>query len=202
MFPFSTIVVEGLGRAILIIKDHGDFAGISFGNRIFLTHVLFVDDIVMIINGYEKSLLTLHDVLSCFCKAYWMMINDKSTLLYVVFDVSELNDLRNVFSFSMAKIEMGLKYLVFHLKPCRYFIEDWDSLVVKVENWIKNWSYHLLSKGGKLVLVKTILEAISLYWMHLWIPLGIIEHIRKICFKFLWSTNLEHFGLALTSRRL
>ena len=40
------IVVEGLGRAILDIKDRGVFHGLSFGNRISLTHVLFVDDIV------------------------------------------------------------------------------------------------------------------------------------------------------------
>ena len=54
-------------------------------------------------------------------------------------------------------------------------------------------------KGGKLVLVKTVLEAIPVYWIHLWIPLGIIEKIRKICFKFLWSVNLDHSDLHWTS---
>ena len=34
--------------------------------------------------------------------------------------------------------------------------------------------------------------------MHFWLPLGIIEKIRKICFKFLWSGNQKSFGLPWT----
>ena len=41
------IVVEGLGRALLFAKDCGNYHGLSFGNDIVLTDVLFVDDIVM-----------------------------------------------------------------------------------------------------------------------------------------------------------
>ena len=45
------VVVEGLSRALLSAKSNGVFRGISFGNDISLTHVLFVDDIVMITDG-------------------------------------------------------------------------------------------------------------------------------------------------------
>ena len=45
------VVVEGLSRALLSAKNNGVFRGISFGNNISLTHVLFVDDIVMITDG-------------------------------------------------------------------------------------------------------------------------------------------------------
>ena len=77
------IVVEGLGRSLLATKASGDFHGISFGNDITLTHVLFVDDIVMVSDGSEQSLSTLYEILQIFCKASGMMINvDKSTLLY------------------------------------------------------------------------------------------------------------------------
>ena len=42
------IVVEGLGRAIISAKACGVYHDISFGNNIYLSHVLFVDDIVII----------------------------------------------------------------------------------------------------------------------------------------------------------
>ena len=42
------VVVEGLGRAILFAKANETYHGLSFGNDIVLTHVLFVDDIVMV----------------------------------------------------------------------------------------------------------------------------------------------------------
>ena len=54
------VVVEGLGRALLSAKDCGAYRGISFGNNISLTHVLFVDDIVMITDRSTHSLSTLY----------------------------------------------------------------------------------------------------------------------------------------------
>ena len=47
------IVVEGLGRALLSTKNSGAYQGISSGNNITLSHVLFVDDIVMVSDGFE-----------------------------------------------------------------------------------------------------------------------------------------------------
>ena len=158
------IVVEGLGRDLLAAKASGDFHGISFGNDITLTHVLFVDDIVMVSDGSEQSLSTLYDILQTFCKSSGMMINeDKSTLLHSKLDDAELITVQNIFCCTADKIEFGLKYLGFFLKPCRYYNKDWDWLVVKVEKRIKNWSFRWLSKGGKLIFVKSVLEAIPMY---------------------------------------
>ena len=64
---------------------------------------------------------------------------------------------------------------------------------------IKNWSFRWLSKGGKLTLVKAVLDTIPVFWMHFWIPVGIIDKIRKLCFKFLWSGNKESVGVPWTS---
>ena len=64
---------------------------------------------------------------------------------------------------------------------------------------IKNWSFRWLSKGGKLILVKFVLEAIPIYSMHLRIIAGIIDKIRKLCFKFLCSGNKDAARLPWTS---
>ena len=48
-------------------------------------------------------------------------------------------------------------------------------------------------------MIKSILEAITVYWMHFWIPLGIIEKIRRLCFKFLWTGNSDSSILPWTS---
>ena len=100
--------------------------------------MLFVDDIVMVSNGSEQTLSTLYEVLQIFCKAFGMLINeDKSSLLHSGLEESELISLQNIFSFSVAKLKVGLKYLGFHLKPCRYLIKDWDWLVAKAKKRIK-----------------------------------------------------------------
>ena len=134
---------------------------------------------------------------SCFFSAKHLGLNngDKSSILHYGLDESELITLHNIFTFPITKLEYGLKYLGFHLKPCRYLIKDWDWLVAKVEKRIKNWSYRWLLKGGKLILIKSVLEAIPVFWMHFWIPLRIIERIRKLCFQFLWAGKSDSSGL-------
>ena len=125
-----------------------------------------------------------------------MIINEhKSSFYYSRMDESELITIQNIFSFNVDKIDAGMKYLGFHLKPCRYLMIDWDWLISKVERKIKNWSFRWLSKGGKLILVKSVLEAIPVYWVHFWIPMGILDRIRKICFNFLWSGKNENLGI-------
>ena len=47
------IVVEGLSRTILSAKVSGAYQGISFGNNIILSHVLFVDEIIMVSDGSD-----------------------------------------------------------------------------------------------------------------------------------------------------
>ena len=133
------IVVEGLSRFIHSAQLRGDFQGISFGNNIILSHILFVDDIIMVSDGSERSLSTLYEVLLIFCKASGMIINeDKSSLYYSSLNESELLTIQNIFSFNIEKIESGMKCLGFHLKPCRYLKKDWDWLITKVEMRIKN----------------------------------------------------------------
>ena len=101
------IVVEGLGRSLLVAKASGDYHGISFGNDVTLTHVLFVDDIVMISDGSEQSLYTLYEILQTFCKSSGMMINvDKSALLHSRLDDAELITVQNIFCFTAIKLRL------------------------------------------------------------------------------------------------
>jgi len=57
---------------------------------------------------------------------------------------------------------------------------------------LNTWSHRWLSRAGRLVLVKSVLEAIHVYWMSLsWILKGILEDARKLSSKFLWSGKNE-----------
>lgn len=54
------------------------------------------------------------------------------------------------------------------------------------------WSNKWLSRVGRLTLVKSVLEAILVYWISIaWIPRGVLDKIRRICFSFLWQGKKE-----------
>jgi hypothetical protein len=89
-------------------------------------------------------------------------------------------------------LDEGLKYLGFQLKPNDYRKFDWLWLIEKLEKILKVWSHRWLSWVGRLVLVKVVLEVIPVYWMSLaWIPKGILEKVRRLCFSYLWQGNKD-----------
>ena len=55
---------------------------------------------------------------------------------------------------------------------------DWFWLIEKLEKRLKVWSHKWISRVGRLVLVKLVLEAIPNYW-HLMdhIPKGIVNMV-------------------------
>ena len=69
-----------------------------------------------------------------------------------------------------------------------YKKEDWNWMLAKLEVRINNWCNRWLSRAGRLVLIKSVFEAIPVYWMALaWIPKSILNRSRRICSNFLWS---------------
>jgi hypothetical protein len=117
-----------------------------------------------------------------------MQINiHKSTLSIQNLEADEQDSYQERFSFEVKEIDMVLTYLGFQLKSNSYKRENSLWLLANLEKKIKSWSYKWISRAESLVLVKSVLEAILVYWMSLvWIPKGILEKARRICFKFLW----------------
>jgi len=148
-----------------------------------------VDDVLIFCSGSRGDTRVLKDILDLFTKATGMEINaTKSTLTTHLLRPEALEDLTRVFPFNTVDLDAGLKYLGFSLKENAFLIQDWSWLIGKLEKRLKFWSHKWLSRVGRLVLVKVVLEAIHVYWMSLsWIPKGILEKARRIYFRFLWS---------------
>ena len=100
--------------------------------------------------------------------------------------------LQVLFPFIVTILYDGLKYLGFRLKPNCHKKEDLNWMLAKLERRVNIWCNRWLSREGRLVLVKSVLEAILVYRMSLaWIPKSILEKSRKICSKFLWTRKKE-----------
>jgi hypothetical protein len=125
-----------------------------------------------------------------------MIINlDKSTLSMWDILKHEHEYFSQLFPYQVIDMDQGLKYLGFHLKPNLYKKGDWKWLVVKVEKKINHWCNLWLSRGGRLVLVKAILEAIlvcliSLAW------------VRKVYCRKLGNYVINSSSQEITKRKV
>jgi hypothetical protein len=160
------LVAEGLSRAILNAVRTGEFHGIQITTSQRLTHLLFVDDILIFCSGQRQDAEVLSNILSLFRSTTGMQINiQKSTLSFSELEREEEDLYKRLFPFTHQDFTDGLKYLGFHLKPNNYLKNDWKWLISKLEKRLSGWSFRWLSRAGRLTLTKAVLEAIPVYWM-------------------------------------
>jgi hypothetical protein len=66
-------------------------------------------------------------------------------------------------------------------------MKDWDFLLEKIENKLKGWQGSILSLGGRLVLLNSVMSSVPLYWMTVYrVPITIRKKIDKLRRRFLW----------------
>jgi len=191
------LVAEGLSRFIIAAKRDGSFRGIPISQALYITHLLFVDDILLFCDGSRQSIDTLAAGFRLLHVAAGMLVNiGKSTISSSNLSEEDVRRISESLPYRTMALDAGLKYLGFFLKPNSYLKADWVWLVAKLEKRLLGWSHKWLSRAGRLVLVKSVLEAIPVFWMSLsWIPVGILDQLRKICFAFLWQGKSEQRSL-------
>jgi hypothetical protein len=72
-------MVEGISRLIKKTLENGRLKGINIGTTCNITHLLFVDDILIFFEGTRRVIEKFKNILELFCKSTCMTINlDKS----------------------------------------------------------------------------------------------------------------------------
>ena len=101
---------------------------------------------------------TIRSILDLFLKATALKINDKkSTLTTSGLSLEEGGRIEGLLHFDVKSLQDNFKYLGFHLKPDKYWIQDWKWLLVKIEKNLNNWGLKWLSRVGRLVFIKSAL---------------------------------------------
>eukprot|EP00253_Pinus_taeda_P030670 PITA_30670 len=187
------LVMEGLSRLMETAKRDGDIGGLGITDLCYLTHLLFVDDVLILLNGSIRDTRSFSKILQLFSDATGMQPNQmKSTITCSRTTVQETRTALRAFPFSVHPLDRGLKYLGFNLKPTCQRIADWVWLVAKLEKRLMGWSFRYLSRAGRLVLIKSVLEATPVFWMALaWIPRNILGRLQQLCNRYLWNGNQE-----------
>jgi hypothetical protein len=112
----------------------------------------------------------------------------KSYFLEAGWKTEDLAMLKELMSFEVKPIDVGFKYLGCFLKLNFYTKALWQWMGKKFEKRISNWSHRWLTLGGRVTLVKVVLESIPVYWISLEkIHKGILNNIGKRMFSFLWT---------------
>jgi hypothetical protein len=112
----------------------GNIKGISIGPHFSLTHLLFVDDILIFCQGSMMFLLHLLSLLDIFCKATGMQINGEK---YYFFSCGmpdyHHHHFTQIIVIPHPNHDLSFKYPCFTLKSNGYVKRDWLWLVENIE---------------------------------------------------------------------
>ena len=134
--------MEGLSRCLIDERERGRLKDIKISENFILTHLLFVDDIIIFLNGSLGDITIVNSILQLFCKAIGMPCNNsKYTITIHGFSPHEPHFSMQWFPFSSVRFEDGLKYLGFHIKPTNYRVTDWTWLIAMIDKKLNSWHH-------------------------------------------------------------
>lgn len=96
----------------------GDFKGIYISPTLSITHLIFIDDVLIFCDGSRRSLQVLCQGLDMFHIALGMVINEaKSTISWSNLSDEILRRMGGFLHFPCRILDEGVNYLGFFLKP-------------------------------------------------------------------------------------
>ncbi|GKB40509.1 RNA-directed DNA polymerase, eukaryota, reverse transcriptase zinc-binding domain protein [Tanacetum coccineum] len=171
------------------VKNRKEFK-YHFGCRSMkLTHVCFVDDLLMRCHGDMNSVNVLKEAIEDF-GAYSSLISNytKSTIIFGSMNNAEK---KNILDNDPFKVErLPIKYLGVPLTSKRIRVNNYKSLLDRIRNMILNWKNKCLSYAGRLQLVASVLEYVHVYWAFvLLLSKAVIKDINKLLKGFFWNQD-------------
>jgi len=73
--------------------------------------------------------------------------------------------------------------------------EMFSWIIARVNAKLEGWKEKFISKGGKEILIKSVIQAIPQYAMMIFqLPISICSSIKKCIARFWWRTNQQKGG--------
>ncbi|KAJ0599248.1 putative RNA-directed DNA polymerase [Helianthus annuus] len=191
--PFLFVVaMEALSCLVSMANEVGVFSGIQLPNDgPNLSHLFFADDAIFVGEWEEGNALNIVRILRCFFACSGLKINfSKSNLFGIgvtIEDVVVMADL-----VGCAPDSLPFKYLGLKVGANMNRVNNWRPVYDLFESRLALWKSPVLSFGGKVTLIRSVLESLPSYFFSLFVAPGkVIKDLESIVKKFLWGGTAE-----------
>jgi hypothetical protein len=188
--PYLYIIcAEGLSALLRQAEARGDIHGIKIcRNAPIVSHLLFADDCFLFFRANIVEAEVMKNILSTYEAASGQAIN------FQKFEIFCSRNVPNVVQMSVAEC-LGVnavlgtgKYLGLPSMIGRSKKNTFNYIKDRVWKKINSWSSKSLSKAGREVLIKSVLQSIPTYLMSLFtIPSSLCDEIEKMMNSFWWG---------------
>ena len=151
-----------------------------------VSHLLFADDTIIFCEARKEYLTSLSWILAWFEAASGLRINLAKSELIPIGEVEEVEEMA---------VELGCKvgalpsvYLGLPLGAHHKAISMWDGVEERMRRRLALWKRQYISKGRRIILIKSTLANIPIYQLSLFrMPKIVARRLEKLQRDFLWG---------------
>nr|KAJ0204712.1 hypothetical protein LSAT_V11C500243130 [Lactuca sativa] len=174
-FEITKGVRQGPNQAIRTALEKKLITGITLPNQgPSLSHLFYADDVIFVGKWDICSIKNLTRILKCFHITSGLKVNFQKSRL---------------FGIGISDIDLHRQAQVLGcLQRANMALKNWRPIIEKFQSRLSIWKAKTLSFGGRLTLIKSILNSLPTYYLSLFkAPECIIAELEKLCRRFLWG---------------
>ncbi|RVX10542.1 LINE-1 retrotransposable element ORF2 protein [Vitis vinifera] len=182
--------MEVLSNLIRRAVEGGFLSGcrIRGGGRqpVHVSHLLFADDTIVFCEARKEYLTYLSWILFWFEAASGLRINLEKSEIIPVGEVEEMEEMAAELGCKVGS--MPSVYLGLPLRAPNKSTAVWDGVEENMRRRLAHWKRQYISKGGRLILIKSTMASMTLYQMSLFrMPKSVARRLEKLQRDFLWG---------------
>jgi ribonuclease HI len=193
--PYLFIIcAEGLSALIKQAEASRDIHGVKIcRNAPIISHLLFADDCFLFFRANNHEATVMKNILTTYEAASGQAVNFQKSEIFcsrnvVQADQHIISSTLGVQTVLGTSKYLGLPSLIGRSKKSIFnFIKD------RIWKKINAWNSKCLSKAGREVLIKSVLQSIPTYFMSIFtLPSSLIDEIEKMLNAFWWGHSGTH----------
>ena len=180
-----TIVMEGLSCLLDKAVSCGLLKVPTAGN-ISISHIIFADDLLIFLKDDVASGRIVKKILDEFHSYSGLQLNASKSRVYIGAKCRHKRAILEILQVPAGELPtpyLGLPLLSTSLKKSHC-----HPILHKIRKSIDSWRTRMLSRAGRLELIRSVLSSYSLYWSSSYLlPASFFKEMDKILSTFFWS---------------
>ncbi|XP_039060736.1 uncharacterized protein LOC120204786 [Hibiscus syriacus] len=196
--PLSPLLFNLIGELLnlLILKAVSQwlFSGLAIGRgegSFNLSQLQFADDLIIFSGASKMQILNVKRVFRVVQVISGLQLNLRKCKLFGVnLNDEDVNEWTNTIGCSVGSFPS--EYLGLTLGDSRNSAAIWNPVISNFSKKLTGWKAASLSLAGRLVLLKSVLCSLPIYYLSLFkIPVSVLKTLNSLMSNFLWGGGAE-----------